>query len=328
MEFTNKFHVPLPIDQAWSLLLDVPRIMPCLPGAKLTEVVGPGKYKGSVSVKLGPVSLTFNGLVELVKQDDTAHIAWLKGSGVDPKGRGGAQSEFSFALTEAGAGTDVLVTTNLALSGSVAQYGRGSGMISEVAAQILKQFEKNLAKSFAQPEGAAAGTAAAAAPGAASAGSPVAGAGVAAGAVGAASTHAAAAGAPSSVLPGAASVPTGTSTISPDTATASPHAAPAAGVAAATAAAPASAGVHAPASMAAMAAAADGAASPVAPASTHSTAGAPAAPAPAAATPAPAPVYRQTAVTDDEPVQEINMLAIGLKAMWRSFLGMFGIGKR
>ena len=146
MEFTNKFHVPLPIDQAWALLLDVPRIMPCLPGAKLTEVVGPGKYKGSVSVKLGPVSLTFNGLVELVKQDDVAHIAWLKGSGVDPKGRGGAQSEFSFALTEAGAGTDVLVTTNLALSGSVAQYGRGSGMISEVAAQILKQFEKNLAK--------------------------------------------------------------------------------------------------------------------------------------------------------------------------------------
>jgi carbon monoxide dehydrogenase subunit G len=311
MEFTNTFHVPLPIDQAWLLLLDVPRIMPCLPGAKLTEVVGPGKYKGSVSVKLGPVSLTFNGLVELVKQDDTAHIAWLKGSGVDPKGRGGAQSEFSFALTEAGAGTDVLVTTNLALSGSVAQYGRGSGMISEVAAQILKQFEKNLAKSFAQPEGAAAGTA----PGAASAGSP------AAGANGAASAHVAVADAPSSVLPGAASVPTGASTISPDTATASPHAAPAAGVAAATTAAPASAGVHAPASMAAMAAAADGAASPVAPSSLHSTAGAPAAP-------APAPVYRQTAVADDEPVQEINMLAIGLKAMWRSFLGMFGIGKR
>ncbi|WP_420226969.1 SRPBCC family protein [Pigmentiphaga litoralis] len=85
MEFTNQFHVPLPIDQAWALLLDVPRIMPCLPGAKLTEVVGPGKYKGSVSVKLGPVSLTFNGLVELVKQDDDAHIAWLKGSGVDPE---------------------------------------------------------------------------------------------------------------------------------------------------------------------------------------------------------------------------------------------------
>lgn len=294
MEFTNTFHVPLPIDQAWVLLLDVPRIMPCLPGAKLTEVVGPGKYKGSVSVKLGPVSLTFNGLVELVKQDDVAHIAWLKGSGVDPKGRGGAQSEFSFALTEVAGGTDVLVTTNLALSGAVAQYGRGSGMISEVAAQILKQFEKNLNKSFAQTDAPAAGVAAN-------------DAGVA-------------------------------------------QSAPAAGVAAATAAVPASTGMHAPAPVAAMAAAADGAVAPAAdpalasaaapgamPASTttsataHTTAPAhsTAASAPASATPAPPPpVYRQPPPANDEPVQEINMLAIGMKAMWRSFLRMFGIGKR
>lgn len=71
--------------------------------------------------------------------------------------------------------------------------------------------------------------------------------------------------------------------------------------------------------MAAMAAAADGAASPVAPVSPSSTAG---------AAPSPAPAYRQPPVANDEPVQEINMLAIGLKAMWRSFLGMFGIGKK
>lgn len=306
MEFTNQFHVPLPIDQAWALLLDVPRIMPCLPGAKLTEVVGPGKYKGSVSVKLGPVSLTFNGLVELVKQDDDAHIAWLKGSGVDPKGRGGAQSEFSFALTEAGAGTDVLVTTNLALSGSVAQYGRGSGMISEVAAQILKQFEKNLAKSFAQPEGAAPAAA---------------GATAAAPAVAPPATPGHTASAPSGIPPAAAGDPAGSPASAPAATGTSSHAAPAAGVAAATAAVPASTGIHAPASMAAMAAAADGAASPVAPASPGSTAA-------ATAAPAPAPAYRQPPVANDEPVQEINMLAIGLKAMWRSFLGMLGIGKK
>lgn len=245
MEFTNKFHVPLPIDEAWALLLDVPRIMPCLPGAKLTEVVGPGKYKGAVTVKLGPVSLTFNGQVELVKQDDDAHIAWLKGSGVDPKGRGGAQSEFSFALTEVPGGTDVVVTTNLSLSGSVAQYGRGSGMIAEVAAQILKQFEKNLAKSFAS------------------------------------GTPATPPAAPTPLAATPAEMPPNT----PTAASEIPASAP-----------------------------------------TVNTAPpeqqAPTTPPPAAAAPAPAPVYAQA-----EPAPELNMLSIGMKAMWRSFLRMLGIGK-
>ena len=150
MEFTNTFHVPLPMDQAWTLMLDVPRILPCLPGARLTEVLGDNRYRGSVSVKLGPIKLAFDGQAELVRTDEVRHIAWLQGAGLDPKGRGSAQSEFSFALTEAagGHGTDVTVTTQLQLSGAVAQYGRGSGMIAEVAGHILKQFEENLAESL------------------------------------------------------------------------------------------------------------------------------------------------------------------------------------
>ncbi|HEY9279878.1 MAG TPA: SRPBCC family protein [Eoetvoesiella sp.] len=149
MEFTNKFHVPLPLDEAWTLMLDVPRILPCLPGAKLTEVLGNDKYKGSVSVRLGPIKLAFDGQAEMVRKDEATHTAWLEGSGLDPKGRGSAKSEFSFALTPAAdGGTDVTVTTDLVLSGSVAQYGRGSGMIAEVASQILGQFERNLAHSL------------------------------------------------------------------------------------------------------------------------------------------------------------------------------------
>jgi carbon monoxide dehydrogenase subunit G len=157
MEFTNTFHVPLPLEDAWQLMLDVPRILPCLPGARLTEVVGDNKYKGSVSVRLGPIRLSFDGQAELVRKDDARHIAWLEGSGIDPKGRGSARSEFSFALEPAAAGgTQVTVTTQLALSGSVAQYGRGSGMIAEVASQILGQFERNLAQSLGGDAGHAA----------------------------------------------------------------------------------------------------------------------------------------------------------------------------
>ena len=146
MEFTNRFHVPLPLAEAWKLMLDVPRILPCLPGARLVEVLGDKLYKGSVAVKLGPVKLSFDGQAELVRVDEQAHVAWLKGAGMDAKGRGGAQSEFSFTLEASGSGTDVTVRTELQLTGSIAQYGRGSGMISEVATQLLRQFEQNLSR--------------------------------------------------------------------------------------------------------------------------------------------------------------------------------------
>jgi carbon monoxide dehydrogenase subunit G len=146
MEFTNQFHVPLPLAEAWKLMLDVPRILPCLPGARLIEVMGEDRYRGSVTVKLGPVKLAFEGQAQLVRVDEQAHRAWLKGSGMDAKGRGGAQSEFSFTLQAAGSGTDVTVHTELQLTGSIAQYGRGSGMISEVASQLLAQFEHNLSE--------------------------------------------------------------------------------------------------------------------------------------------------------------------------------------
>lgn len=153
MEFTNQFHVPLPLDKAWVLLTDIPRVMPCLPGATLKGVNAQGQYLGSILVKLGPIKLSFDGRAEFVRKDENQHIAWLKGSGLDPKGRGSAESEFSFALkNSADGGTDVTVTTALQLSGAVAQYGRGSGMIAEVAAHILKQFEENLAASLHDEE--------------------------------------------------------------------------------------------------------------------------------------------------------------------------------
>lgn len=147
MNFKNRFHIPLPLDQAWTLMLDVPRIMPCLPGAKLTDVLDGNKYQGSVSVKLGPIKLSFDGTAELIRTDEENHIAYLRGAGLDPKGRGSASSDFSFALTSSPeGGTNVEVSTELTLSGAVAQYGRGSGMIAEVASQILGQFERNLAR--------------------------------------------------------------------------------------------------------------------------------------------------------------------------------------
>jgi carbon monoxide dehydrogenase subunit G len=144
MEFDNAFDVPLPPAQTWAVLMDIPRIAPCMPGAELTEIVDPQNYKGRIAVRLGPVALTFAGRVEFDQIDPANRAARVKAQGSDAKGRGGANAAATFRIEPSGAGSKVLIHTDLALSGAVAQYGRGVGMIEATAAQIVGQFANNL----------------------------------------------------------------------------------------------------------------------------------------------------------------------------------------
>ncbi|MBO0753150.1 MAG: SRPBCC family protein [Bradyrhizobiaceae bacterium] len=144
MEFDNSFEVPLPPNDAWTVLMDIRRIAPCMPGAELTDVVDERTCKGRIGVRLGPVALTFAGTVKFEEIDDVAHTARVAAQGSDAKGRGAASAVAAFRLEPAGNGTKVLVHTNLALSGAVAQYGRGVGIIQLTAAQIVTQFASNL----------------------------------------------------------------------------------------------------------------------------------------------------------------------------------------
>lgn len=153
MEFDNSFDVPLAPDQAWAMLMDIPRIAPCMPGAELTEVVDAQNYKGKISVRLGPVALAFAGRVEIDAIDEANRSAKVKAQGSDAKGRGAANATASFRIEPAGAGSKVLIHTDLMLSGAVAQYGRGVGMIQATAAQIIGQFAGNLRAQLAR-EGA------------------------------------------------------------------------------------------------------------------------------------------------------------------------------
>jgi len=162
MEFDNSFEVPLPPAQAWPVLMDIQRIAPCMPGAQLTDVVDKTTYKGNISVRLGPVALTFAGVIKFEEIDDVKHFARVKAQGTDAKGRGGANAAASFRLEPTAGGSKVLVHTDLALSGAVAQYGRGVGMIQATAAQLIKQFANNLKAEFASAPPAAASPAAAA----------------------------------------------------------------------------------------------------------------------------------------------------------------------
>ena len=152
MEFDNTFEVPLPPAEAWAVLMDIERIAPCMPGAELTEVVDENTYKGKISVRLGPVALTFAGVVEFEERDNATHTARVKAQGTDAKGRGGANATASFRLEPMPTGSKVLVHTNLTLSGSVAQYGRGVGMIQATASALMKQFADCLKKELARDE--------------------------------------------------------------------------------------------------------------------------------------------------------------------------------
>jgi len=144
LDLTNEFVVPLDPSETWKILLDIKRIMPCVPGAELLDVLDDQTYKGKVSIKLGPVALAFVGTAKFEELDEAAKRAKVLAKGSDAKGRGGANSIVQFRLEPVEDGTKVIVETNVNLSGSVAQYGRGTGVIQGVASQLTAQFAQNL----------------------------------------------------------------------------------------------------------------------------------------------------------------------------------------
>ena len=155
MEFENTFNVGVPVDEAWAILTDVERIAPCMPGAELTEVIDENSFKGKVSVRLGPVALTFAGDARFEDRDDEGHSARVKAQGRDSKGRGGANANVDFRLIPAEDGTTTVeIRTDLQLSGSVAQYGRGVGMIKDVATQLIDRFADALHEQIVAERGA------------------------------------------------------------------------------------------------------------------------------------------------------------------------------
>ena len=141
MELTNTFDVSVPIEQAWAVLTDVERIAPCLPGAQLQEIEG-DEYRGIVKVKVGPISAQYKGKATFVELDEKAHRAVLEGTGRDTRGQGNASATITAQLTPAGSGTHCVVTTDLTVTGKVAQFGRG--VLGDVSAKLLTQFVDNL----------------------------------------------------------------------------------------------------------------------------------------------------------------------------------------
>jgi carbon monoxide dehydrogenase subunit G len=144
MQLKNSFNVARPPAQAWSILLDIPKSVTCMPGVELTSVEPDGSYKGKLSVKLGPVALKFNGVATLEDVDEAAHSATIRAKGSDLQGRGAAGATARMRVVPNGNDSTVLIETDLQLSGLVAQYGRASGVISAMAGEMVSAFATNL----------------------------------------------------------------------------------------------------------------------------------------------------------------------------------------
>lgn len=142
MELVNEFSVNVPIEQAWVTLTDLELIAPCLPGAQLQEVEGE-TYRGQVKVKVGPILAQFKGEAHFVEKDDVGHRAVLRGKGRDLGGKGNADALITAQLTQSSpTSTKVVVTTDLNITGKVAQFGRGA--LADVSSKLLLQFVDNL----------------------------------------------------------------------------------------------------------------------------------------------------------------------------------------
>lgn len=169
MKLENRFTVPVPVADAWKVLLDVERIAPCMPGATLTSRDG-DSFTGSVKVKVGPINLTYAGHARFVSLDEEARVAVIEGSGKETRGPGTAKATVTCRLRERGAQTEVDVETDLAVTGKPAQFGRG--VLADVSGKLVTQFAACLAVVIAEPAAPAPTPPAAAAAAAAPAGPP------------------------------------------------------------------------------------------------------------------------------------------------------------
>jgi carbon monoxide dehydrogenase subunit G len=150
VELVNDFTVETPIDDAWTTLTDVERIAPCLPGAQLQEVEG-DTYRGIVKVKVGPILAQFKGQATFVERDVEHHKAVLKAEGRDTGGKGNASALITAQLEPlTDTSTKVTVTTDLTITGKVAQFGRGA--LADVSTKLLNQFVDQLHETVLHPD--------------------------------------------------------------------------------------------------------------------------------------------------------------------------------
>jgi len=142
MKLDHEFSVPVPAAQAWPVLLDIDRIAPCMPGATITKVDG-DDFEGTVKVKVGPITVTYGGSASFLEKDETLRLAVIEARGRETRGSGTATARVTAQLFDEGATSRVAVTTDLAITGKPAQFGRG--VMVDVGNKLIGRFADCLA---------------------------------------------------------------------------------------------------------------------------------------------------------------------------------------
>jgi uncharacterized protein len=150
MRFENQFDVDAPLEQVWDALLDVERVAPTVPGAQVLERTGDDAYKVAIKVKVGPMSMTYSGEVEITERDEAAHRAVMKARAKESRGQGTANADVTMVLSGQDGRTSATVTTEVELSGKVATMGQG--VLQDVSGRLVQTFAKNLATMLAGGE--------------------------------------------------------------------------------------------------------------------------------------------------------------------------------
>lgn len=143
MRLENEFTVPVPVTEAWKLLLDAGRIAPCMPGATVERVEG-DEIAGRVKVKVGPVMLSYAGTARFVEKDENAPRVVVEAKGRETRGSGTASATIEIRMQDEGSSTRVYVGTDLDVTGRPAQFGRG--VMNDVAERLAGQFASCLAE--------------------------------------------------------------------------------------------------------------------------------------------------------------------------------------
>ena len=152
MELENSFTVPVPVDQAWDVLLDVEQVAPCMPGATLDSVDG-DEIKGRIKVKVGPISITYAGTARFTERNRDAGVVTLEAAGKETRGSGTAAATVRSELHGQDGQTEVTVHTSLNVTGRPAQFGRG--VMADVSAKLIGIFATNLADMLTAGNGSA-----------------------------------------------------------------------------------------------------------------------------------------------------------------------------
>jgi uncharacterized protein len=143
MRFENRFDVDAPLEEVWAALLDVERVAPTVPGAQVLEQTGEDAYKVAIKVKVGPMSMTYRGEVEIVERDEAAHRAVMKARAKESRGQGMANADVTMVLSGENGRTAATVTTDVELSGKVATMSQG--VLQDVSGRLVQTFAQNLA---------------------------------------------------------------------------------------------------------------------------------------------------------------------------------------